>query len=280
MELNDDATRLYLGEIERGDLLSRDQELWLSARIEAENILKELKAGRASRRRSSETAIAVHQVLYDVLRTSWKRVLRYAKWLNQSKPDLVLILDEAVGLRKQWTTGGTSYLREWLHNDMWGTDPMWGQVARHLINILISLYLFPLEIQSRLKQQLIEGKRLPNSFMFKRWLKSIENLPSEDADVTKRAEEAQAALLRANLRLVSNVAKGYRGRGIAFVDLIQEGNLGLLVAIEKFDPAKGYGFSTFATLWVRKAIGRAIDQKRFSSRFDSDHQRDITNNLI
>jgi RNA polymerase primary sigma factor len=91
----------------------------------------------------------------------------------------------------------------------------------------------------------------------------VDELPFMFETIEHRAEMSAEALTRANLRLVVSVAKRYMGRGINFLDLIQEGNIGLLRAVAKFDHTKGFKFSTYATWWIRQAISRAIaDQAR------------------
>lgn len=124
------------------------------------------------------------------------------------------------------------------------------------------------EAEKKLKGFFDEYKKDNGQLDYEQWVKAIRfNYPTKEIFLTKcevdDGQNAKNKLITANLRLVISIAKHYVGRGMHFLDLIQEGNMGLIKAVEKFDYTKGFKFSTYATWWIRQAITRAIaDQAR------------------
>jgi RNA polymerase primary sigma factor len=129
--------------------------------------------------------------------------------------------------------------------------------------------------------------KTPTNDPVRMYLKEIGKVPLltavEEVALAKRIErhdmEAKRKLIEANLRLVVSIAKRHVGRGVSFLDLIQEGNLGLIRAVEKFDYRKGYKFSTYATWWIRQVITRAIADQARTIRIPV-HMVDATNRFI
>jgi len=223
------------------------------------------KIGRehpASRRGISPVQ-SMYRALYEELNTSWKRVREdISRWKHEC-PDLLSILLEARDLRSNWSVDRPSYLRAYLDNGMWGKDSLWDSIARYAFTIFISFYAFPESCADKLQAYIEKNHKLPTKRTFYGYLPSDDELNLNVQQMRDLSREAHNMIIRANLRLVVSVAKRYTGRGNSFLDLIQEGNVGLLRAVSKFDPTRGYKFSTYATWWIRQSVSRSIaDQAR------------------
>jgi RNA polymerase primary sigma factor len=265
-EMPDDSVRMYLKEIGRVQLLDSDREIWLATLMLAEDRLVQLRAQSAAAAQPL-SPVEMCLVLFEELQINWERLQEELRRHKQEPLDLVRLVHETQALRVNWNSDVRSYLRQRLDNGLWGRDKHWEKVAQLAFEIFVGLYLFPEITQNKLCDYLEKhiGKKpgFPEKRTFKTWLPDNAEIEAEFAAMLRRADEASNALSHANLRLVVSVAKRYIGRGISLLDLIQEGNIGLLRAVEKFDPTKGFKFSTYATWWIRQAITRAIaDQAR------------------
>jgi RNA polymerase primary sigma factor len=152
-------------------------------------------------------------------------------------------------------------VRAYLDNGRWGTDALWEGLVRNAFTVFLGLYCVPQGYAAWLAKYAGVHHTLPSQRALVHNLPSNDYLQLELDAIHSRAAEASQALIRANLRLVVSVAKRYLGRGIPFLDLIQEGNMGLLRAVGKFDPRRGFKFSTYATWWIRQSINRSIAEQ-------------------
>jgi RNA polymerase primary sigma factor len=275
-EIGEDSVKLYLKEIGNIELLSPDQEFWLATCLEAPKRLDLLSRqhplarddslsapDKAENESQLPVARPIYHALYEDLTTAWSRVVQDTFRLGYDCPDLGLILTEAQMLRKTWQSEVPSYLRAYLDNGLWGKDDLWNGVARNAFAVFLYLYMLPDKIATALEEYVAANHDLWAEKDFLTHLPDEATLQTELEGIYTLSDQAYHAVIRANLRLVVSVAKRYIGRGSSFLDLIQEGNIGLLRAVSKFDPARGYKFSTYATWWIRQSISRSIaDQAR------------------
>jgi len=252
----DDPVRMYLREIGRVPLLSADAEVSLAKRMERGEYLLQQKAEVARRAEMSRTKAEVDPVsleLYATLRAHWPLLEQvYVENYHEQPPTARRQLLVSVIPASQLDP---NTIRQVATNAEISSE----KLEEALRSALIVFELLPAEIR-----QLIEtGEWLSEEQVHTVLLNIRQPLRNRWDEIMADANAARRHLTEANLRLVVSVAKKYIGRGMSLLDLIQEGNIGLIRAVEKFRYTRGFKFSTYATWWIRQAITRAIaDQAR------------------